>query len=341
MSLITPLRLIVLAIGIAFSATSPHLVWAAEEIAPPMFQDIAPPSLDFIDEPEVRDYSDLDSSKSGPISSKAAQGGCCDCGPKTLLSWNSCCCDDEVEEDWYAPLVTDRPDFTEASSTVGYGRKQIEMGWTYTNDDTNGTSQNVHSCPEFLLRMGVYAEWLEFRLGWNYNNGLARTGGVRTNLDSFEDLYLGFKIALTEQCGCLPEMALIPQMTAPLGDDLSADSVLPGLNWVYSWELSECSALGGSFQGNRAREDNGHDYTEFASSLAYGKSLSCQLGAYLEYFGLFPHSATGADTLPEQYLNTGLTWLAGNDLQYDVRVGWGLNDSADDFFVGTGLAYRF
>src|SRR5687768_10953213 len=36
------------------------------------------------------------------------------------------------------PLVTDRPDFTEASSTVGLGVMQLESGYTYVydSDDT-------------------------------------------------------------------------------------------------------------------------------------------------------------------------------------------------------------
>ncbi len=40
------------------------------------------------------------------------------------------------------PLVTDRPDFTEASSVVGLGILQIESGYTYTYD-TDGTTESI------------------------------------------------------------------------------------------------------------------------------------------------------------------------------------------------------
>ncbi|MCA9212882.1 MAG: hypothetical protein KDB27_07455 [Planctomycetales bacterium] len=30
-----------------------------------------------------------------------------------------------------------------------------------------------------------------------------------------------------------------------------------------------------------------------------------------------------------------------DDVQFDIRAGMGLNDDADDFFVGTGLSVRF
>ena len=43
------------------------------------------------------------------------------------------------------PLVTDRPDFTEASSTVGRGVAQLEFGYTYTyNDDAGQAVRTRH-----------------------------------------------------------------------------------------------------------------------------------------------------------------------------------------------------
>src|SRR5262245_49645413 len=52
------------------------------------------------------------------------------------------------------PLVTDRPDFTEASSTVGLGVFQIETGYTYSYDANATSSTTGHSYPETLLRYG-------------------------------------------------------------------------------------------------------------------------------------------------------------------------------------------
>lgn len=135
--------------------------------------------------------------------------------------------------DLEAPLVTDRPDFTEASSTVGRGIAQLEAGYTYFSDDDGTTTTESHSYPEALLRYGILAEWLELRVAWGYSeedDGLISPEGG-------EDLYLGLKLGLTPQEGILPEMALIPQMTVPTGaSSLTADEVLPGLNWIYGWK---------------------------------------------------------------------------------------------------------
>ena len=57
------------------------------------------------------------------------------------------------------PLVTDRPDFTESSSTVGSGVFQLEGGITYA--DLRGGTE-VTTVGEILARWGV-AEKLELR----------------------------------------------------------------------------------------------------------------------------------------------------------------------------------
>jgi hypothetical protein len=37
----------------------------------------------------------------------------------------------------------------------------------------------------------------------------------------------------------------------------------------------------------------------------------------------------------------GFTFLVSDNIQWDIRGGVGLNDEADDYFVGTGLSVRF
>jgi hypothetical protein len=83
--------------------------------------------------------------------------------PKTLFRWSSdpFSAADSDEED---TIVTDRPDFTEASSTVGKDRFQVKMGYTFTHDDTAGVQLNGHSYPETLFRIGMLDEWFELRI---------------------------------------------------------------------------------------------------------------------------------------------------------------------------------
>lgn len=48
----------------------------------------------------------------------------------------------------------------------------------------------------------------------------------------------------------------------------------------------------------------------------------------------------GADAPREHCFNAGLAWLTTGDAQWDIRVGVGLNDAAEDFFAGVGAAIR-
>ena len=270
----------------------------------------------------------------------------CDYGPsgctsrKTLFQW-SYGTSFGGGPDLNEPLVTDRPDFTEATSTVGRGVGQLEFGYTYFFDNDGASSVSSHSFPETLLRYGILAEWLELRVGWNYAEEKTRTSGRSMTVNGADDLYLGLKIGLTPQEGILPEMAIIPQMFVPTGSAaFNNGQVLPGVNWNYGWEVSDFISTAGSSQFNRALDDVTDDnYIEFAQSWTIGYSLCERLGAYTEWFSFFP---SGADTAkPQHFFDGGFAFLLNNDVQFDVRAGVGLNDAADDYFIGTGASVRF
>lgn len=156
------------------------------------------------------------------------------------------------------------------------------------------------------------------------------------------DLSLGIKWALTPQCGIRPQMAIITQMFVPSGDsDFTLDETLPGINLIYSWDLSDRLSFAGNTQGIRFVDDSGHGTTELAQSLTIGVSITEQLGSYIEWFGLFPHSSNDPNVVPLHVLDGGFTYLITNNVQYDIRGELGLNSAAPDYGVGTGLSVRF
>ena len=256
----------------------------------------------------------------------------------TLFSWGPC--SPAGGPDLDSPLVTDRPDFTEASSTVGKGVAQLEFGYTYTSNSDDGKSTRSHTMGEYLLRYGIVEDWLELRVGLFPVQEKNVSMGTSNTTTGTEDLYLGFKIALTAQDGWKPEMAIIPQMTIPTGSNhFSNDETLLGLNWIYSWEINDFISTGGSTQVNRALDETtASSYYEWAQSWTIAYTLTERLGAYTEWYGLFPNGAQTDQT--QHYANGGFTYLINNDVQFDVRAGYGLNHAADDYFVGTGLSIR-
>jgi hypothetical protein len=53
------------------------------------------------------------------------------------------------------PLVTDRPDATEASSTVGKGVLQLETGGLYETFEANNVKQESYTYNTMLIRYGL------------------------------------------------------------------------------------------------------------------------------------------------------------------------------------------
>lgn len=261
-------------------------------------------------------------------------------GPSTLLQW-SCGKSSEGGSDLDKPLETDRPNFTESPKTVGKGVVQLESGYTFTYDAEDKVRTTDHSFPESLLRVGILADWLEFRAEWNYEVQRTKTGGITNTASGADDMTLGLKIALTPQQCMLPETGIILEMSVPTGADaFSADEVLPGVNYCVNWDITKDWSLGGSTIIEGAVDDATSDiYTQFAQSLALEHSWNERIKGYVEWYVLSPISA---DTnRPQDYFNGGFTVLINNDVQWDIRAGVGLNEAADNFFAGTGLSLRY
>ena len=239
-------------------------------------------------------------------------------------------------------MVTDRPDFTESASTVPRGHVQIEAGYTFTRDADEGVYTS-HTYPEVLARIGV-ADRLELRVG----QSLVTTGspgpaaGGRAQSTGAEDVYLGAKVHLADQRGGRPAMVLIGQATLPTGAaSLSAGRALPGLNWIYAWDLlPNLASLTASTQGNLAVDAAGEDYLELTQSVSVGYSLSDRVGAYTEWFASFP-AARRAGVAAAHSVDGGFTVKIGPRVQWDVRVGAGLTAGAEGFFAGSGVSVRY
>jgi len=282
--------------------------------------------------------------------------------PRTLFEWaigkeekkgNG----DEEDEDEADDIVTDRPDFTEASSTVGRGRIQLETGYTFASDRDQGGRKRGHSYPEMLWRIGMFADWFELRIFQNFASETVTDANGRVTDSGAEDLILGCKLWLLEQKKCLPEVAMILQVSVPTGAAaFTAEEVLPGGSLLYGWDvLPDCLTIAGStvFSWTNSQHtlldgapgllgplNAQHSYFELAQSGTVGYTITDKLGAYTEFFAFFPSSSIDPEVGPEYYFNGGFTYKVTPNLQFDIRSGVGLNEHADDFFAGLGVSIR-
>ena len=244
------------------------------------------------------------------------------------------------------PIVTDRPDFTESTSVVGSKVFQIEMGYTFTSDREGQERLTDHTAPELLLRIGIHDK-VELRLGWEgfsatefnerVRNDVGRTIDQQSHSDGATDLSLGFKVHMLDQDGLNPDFGVIVALSVPTGSrDKTSGDVVPEVKWLWAYDLSDRWSLAGNINFAVPTSEEGRFFQTASSiSLAYG--VNDWLGAYVEYFGFYP-ADRGTDCA--HYANGGLTFGINPDLQFDIRAGWGLNEEADDFFAGVGMAYR-
>jgi hypothetical protein len=262
--------------------------------------------------------------------------------PKTLLEWVLGTAESNKDKDKSGEedrLDPDRPHFPEASTTVGKGRAVLESGYTFTK---KGGSFASHSSPEALLRVGVLANWFEFRIGQNFVNQQETGAGVTTSASGAQDLYLGVKLALTEQRGFLPAIAVIPQMTVPTGSSaVTAGRVLPGLNVDCSWEvIKDFFGIELLVANNQVKDDLGGFGHELATGVTGTFQATKRLELFAEWDAFYPNGAI-ASAGPRHYAVGGLVYFITPNFEVDARAGIGLNNRSNDFLTGVGFAARF
>jgi hypothetical protein len=251
-----------------------------------------------------------------------------DAGPRTLLEsllgseWASHTDDREAEAQ---PRVdADRPHLPEASTTVGKGRLVLESGYTFSEKG----SVQTHSYPEAVLRAGVFSDWFELRIGQNF---ITQDGSV-------SDTYVGIKLALTEQFGYFPQVAIIPQMTIATESHSEVDGrVLPGLNVDCSWEvIKNFFNVELLIATNRVRDDTRGTDLEIATGLTAAVNPWRNLEVFAEWDAFYPVNSKN-----RQEAVSGLVYFITKDIAVDIRAGIGLNRQARDFLAGTGFVVRY
>ncbi len=239
-----------------------------------------------------------------------------------------------------AELETDRDSFTPATSLVGRGWTMVESSYSFID---NRNSPDSHSFPEILTRVGV-SDWLELRLGWNYETGGggavsgSEIGGDEETVgrETETKMLYGFKVRLSEQEAWLPNSAVIVHASTPTSGPNSATQFVTA--YVAGWTLPNEWSLDSSIRYVAADEEGDH-FNQWAPSIVLKVPLGEQWNAHAEYFGNF--SQNRANDTNGQYFSPGVHYLMTPNCEIGTRVGWGLNDDAADFFTNVGLGLRF
>ncbi len=232
------------------------------------------------------------------------------------------------------PLITDRPDFTESSSTVGSGVLQLESGSTAA-DFQDGTE--VTTIGEILARWGV-AEKLELRFVLPTYSSVHQDG---VDDSGFLDSGVGLKYELAQGNGNGliggTELALIASTTTPTGtSSFASEEWQPAAVIAASWELGPKVGIGTNL-GMAYPADEEDRFTSLWVSVALGVGLTDAASMFVELYGFNREDERGPNTATIQ---AGFAYLFGTDLQLDARAARRLTDHGVDLLVGAGVSWR-
>ena len=235
-------------------------------------------------------------------------------------------------------IITDRPDQTEASSTVAPGTLQIESGFTFQTEDIflsmgNGlvaNKQETQALPNTLIRLGVINR-LELRVVTQPE--LQRTlsdGEVVERNFGIADLQLGFKVNILEDREGRPEVGFLSHLILPTG---TKGIGIPANTYGVVNRLLVTHALN---ERMNLAYNLGYDYISSSEryafvSLSWATALTEKVGVYIEPYVSLDEWEW------EVNADAGFTYLVNDDFQLDYSFGTGLTQGMNYHSLGASI----
>ena len=238
-------------------------------------------------------------------------------------------------------LGTDRDAFTPSTKTIAPGTLLSEGSYVYIDNRSGLPTNNV---PEYLLRIGG-TDWLEWRFGVNYSVNSA--GNIVTSVEVGErrpfdeslyeaNVLYGFKADVSDQEGFVPESCFIMEAGTPTSGDLWG--TIPVATAVAGWELPWGARLDGALRYSYAQ---GHTrwFSRWSPSVVIRQPITERLEIHAEWFETVTQGLRKDNVRP--FFSPGTHYLLTENIEIGLRVGWGLNHVAAEFFSDTGIAWRY
>ncbi|MDH4275253.1 MAG: transporter [Gammaproteobacteria bacterium] len=246
-----------------------------------------------------------------------------------MTSWHIPTLADEESE-----VSGDRPDFTEATSTVPAGKLQLESGYTLASSKQSGSTARAHNYPEVLLRYGV-TEALEMRLVTGDLINYRSAGG---NATERSDAALGTKFKLYKDAASPWKLSMLAALSLPSGSkNETTDGYDPEVKLAWSRELPSDIDVSGNLVWAMPTAA-GKRHTEYGVSLSVGFEFVERTGLFVEVYSIDAGAAYGgrADTF-----NFGTVYKILPNFLVDARYGLDLKKTTDEQFFGVGFVYQF
>lgn len=227
-------------------------------------------------------------------------------------------------------IVTDRPDQTEASSTVPKSSLQVESGILVGYEGKNQNAFQQLLLPSTLFRYGI-GEKIELRFVNQVESLRNLSSG--TEIRGISDLEIGTKIQIFQKEGVNTEIAFLTHLILPVGSEfISGESFGTVNKLALSHSMNEQVEIGYNVGYNHF--GNNSSLGDLTYSLALGIGITDKIGLYVEPYG----DIIELETLQANF-DAGFTYLYRSNIQFDFSWGTGLNHTMN--YVSVGGSWNF
>lgn len=226
-------------------------------------------------------------------------------------------------------ISADRPGMATPPSIAIPTYFQVETGFSYEKNQLEKPFQKNIYYNSLLIRYGINTN-SEIRLQTDYAN-------LRTDNESitgFDPLTIGTKIYLSEAKGILPKTSLLLNLTLPCFGVKSVrpENLSPSIYLLMQNDITErlnvCYNFGIEYDGESATP------TEFAA-ICLGYSITDNLSVFAENYDWFSKG-----TKPEYFLDLGIAYLIGKNIQLDLSGNMNLQNIENYFMINAGVSWR-
>jgi len=259
-------------------------------------------------------------------------------------------------------INSNRPGNSQGAFSVGTGVLQVEAGGYTGNDEHSllGTNTDILGA-DYALRYGLFFEAFEVNLTGSYQGETTtiRMGGsdVDFKRSNFKTNTLGLKYMIYDPFRSLepdkPNLyswkanhrfkwkTLIPTVALYAGANFSFGdnpylyegeskfspklALITQHNWRGSWVLVM----------NLIIDKISEDFPSYSGIITLTHAFTPKFAGFLEYHGII------SDIYADDLARTGVAYLVGDDLQFDISGLINFKDTPSRWQVAAGFSYRF
>lgn len=231
-------------------------------------------------------------------------------------------------------IISGRPGQAIGPRVVGKDIFQIQSGLDLNRAKTSFLEQNLRTSNN-VVRFGL-SEKFELSTVLDYSQ-TANDNNVTNFSENFEGVsqwQLGFRYNLIPRSdGWIPGFGIQTRFRLKqISDNYKADQIAPITMLVTNHSLSDNFSVnlngGISYSGNNA-------IPRYLYIVSVGQNFgSSDFGAVYEFYG------NEFNDQHSNYLGIGLSYLANDDLQFDLYTSHGKNQGVEEFYITLGLSWR-